>query len=41
MRVNTSISNNTCRMEGLTLEECEKAIDLISENIQKYKSDRS
>ncbi|QIW09811.1 PH domain-containing protein [Francisella sp. LA112445] len=41
MRVNTRVSNNTCRMEGLTLDECEKAMDLINENIQKSILDRS
>ncbi|WP_150468455.1 hypothetical protein [Francisella sp. SYW-9] len=28
MRVNTRIFNNTCQMEGLSLVECEQAMDL-------------
>ncbi|WP_044247524.1 PH domain-containing protein [Francisella hispaniensis] len=40
IRANTRISNNTCRMEGLTLIECERVMDLISENIQKYKDSK-
>lgn len=39
MRINSRISNNTCRMEGITLDECEKAMDLINDNIQKCRLD--
>ncbi|APC92398.1 MULTISPECIES: PH domain-containing protein [Francisella] len=40
IRANTKISNNTCRMEGLALTECERIMDLISENIQRYKNSK-